>query len=657
MIRNRYETCTLLFLLTFFAWGTVAHAQMVQYIPLKPHEKELVEKSIARAVEFLKSKQLPSGGWRCNDNIKEEEGGIADHNGLFAMGVASVHGMALLAGGVPADDPVIQRTAKLVRKLAPLTDRTYDMAAGIFFLDKLGDPEDRNLIRFLAGQLIISQSHTGGWKYPSRKFRDEKDVDLLFYRLNPRSVEAKPVGTLPLYLHDTVVFRPLFSMSWEREGDANRSDLSNTQFAMLGLWVAGRYGVPIDRSLRLTAVRLSRTQRQNGTWPYDYDGSYHTNATTTAVGMIGMALHQVLPPDEGDKPDTPSKPVFGKPITKPTKPKIAETIPISRDPRILVGMNAIFTAVPYPTGRMHTQEPIPNMYEAWTMERLGVIYGFRTIGGRDWYRSYAERLVATQQGDGSWKATSYHGANSITDTALAILILRKYNVAKELTEKLKDDVAALEEAVAKNLPADAVVPKKIVVEEPTPDPKIVKNDTADKPEDAPEDMPEMPEIPSTEPAAGTVNPNQPPPPQPKPAPPPPPPVDDGGDVMLYFLLILAILPMGIGVYLLVYSFRSSRVAAKAAAMEEADEQEEAEPTTTKGKKGKKAKEKTEAKANGKVDEPSKAEKETKQLQVAKKGGKKKTELILTEISEEVESEESESKQPAKKVKEKAGSKK
>jgi hypothetical protein len=42
------------------------------------------------------------------------------------------------------------------------------------------------------------------------------------------------------------------------------SDNSNTQFAALGLWAAGRHGVPMARSLSLLARRFQVSQTREG---------------------------------------------------------------------------------------------------------------------------------------------------------------------------------------------------------------------------------------------------------------------------------------------------------------------------------------------------------------------------------------------------------
>src|SRR5262249_39207659 len=46
------------------------------------------------------------------------------------------------------------------------------------------------------------------------------------------------------------------------------SDNSNTQFAILALWVAQRHGVPMERTLKLMVQRFRQSQNADGSWGY-----------------------------------------------------------------------------------------------------------------------------------------------------------------------------------------------------------------------------------------------------------------------------------------------------------------------------------------------------------------------------------------------------
>ena len=74
---------------------------------------------------------------------------------------------------------------------------------------------------------------------------------------------------------------------------------------------------------------------------------------------------------------------------------------------------------------------------------VGVIYDVKEIppgkggpgkGGKDWYRWGAEIIVANQKEEGQWE-DRFPG---VPDTCFALLFLKRANIAKDLTDKLRD---------------------------------------------------------------------------------------------------------------------------------------------------------------------------------------------------------------------------
>ena len=118
-------------------------------LPLPAADQARVNQAIDSGVTFLKKSQGPKGTW-------------ADARGKHILGYAALPGLTLLECGVPANDPVIRRTAAFVRRQAPGNDATYEIALAILFLDRLGDPKDDPLIRALAVRLLAGQDETGG---------------------------------------------------------------------------------------------------------------------------------------------------------------------------------------------------------------------------------------------------------------------------------------------------------------------------------------------------------------------------------------------------------------------------------------------------------------------------------------------------------------
>ena len=69
-------------------------------------------------------------------------------------------------------------------------------------------------------------------------------------------------------------------------------DNSNTQFAVLGLWVASRFGVPIDEGMREVGSRFVNTQNEDGGWGYTIKDKEPTPSTQamTPAGLFCLTV-------------------------------------------------------------------------------------------------------------------------------------------------------------------------------------------------------------------------------------------------------------------------------------------------------------------------------------------------------------------------------
>ncbi len=85
-----------------------------------------------------------------------------------------------------------------------------------------------------------------------------------------------------------------------------------------------------------------------------------------------------------------------------------------------------------PRGKLVGADAMGDLYFFWSIERVAVIYGLKTIEGKDWYGWGSEVIVANQKTDGSWQEW-YPG---IPDTCFALLFLKRANLARDLTTKL-----------------------------------------------------------------------------------------------------------------------------------------------------------------------------------------------------------------------------
>ena len=197
-------------------------------------------------------------------------------------------------------------------------------------------------------------------------------------------------------------------------------DNSNTQFAVLALWVAQRHGVSIDRPAQLVEQHFRKTQHADGpdstgnnqnlggSWLYDANGNSSRWPSMTCAGLLALAVGHGLTESHTEK----AKPLDDQAIQRALA-MLAREIDLPGEPR------------PH------------DLYFLWSLERVAPsLYDLAKIGGKDWYAWGRKDLLAKQQKDGSWTDGGYYGSNNILDTCFALLFLKQANLAKDLTNKL-----------------------------------------------------------------------------------------------------------------------------------------------------------------------------------------------------------------------------
>jgi hypothetical protein len=422
--------------------------QMALRIELPKEEQAKVDAALEKGVAQLKRSQLASGSWKPDDDKK-------GNRGYHPVGCAALPALTLLECGVKPDDPCVQKAAKYVRDRVATINQTYEIALSILFLDRLGEAEDKERIQALGVRLIAGQLPSGGWSYlcSVRSNQDTKDVLLVLEKTRPAtsrelhldissSSDSKPiiessakeqlekaVKELPKELQKVPALQaPEDDLKPFRTSDSS-SDNSNTQFGLLGVWVAGRHGVPTERSLALVARRFRARQTKKGSWGYYWRPALAEKETTpsmTAAGLLGLAVGHGLSTGE-QKNDTARKKVD--------------------DPAIKKGLQALGEHIGKPLGsgrkanaRGKTLADI-NLYFLWSVERVAVLYNLPKINDKDWYAWGAELLVDHQEKDGSWKVGGYPGVNethtALVDTCFALLFLKRANLVKDLTSKVE----------------------------------------------------------------------------------------------------------------------------------------------------------------------------------------------------------------------------
>jgi hypothetical protein len=434
----------------------------------EPKEVEQALKKATGALKTLSARPVPAPG------------------GLdFGIGTPALTGLALLEARVPADDPTVQAITAKVRDAAYKQTRTYQISLCLMYLDRLGDPADVPLIQMLALRLLVGQSAQGGWVYECCAAVSAADEQ----RLRANLKEGAPAGKDPPRLHPDLEQYGRALLAARKPVDPG--DNSNTQFAVLALWMSRKHGVPVEPALDLMEKRFVALQDPGtGNWSYqapkpdakpDAAPAPPGSPAMYCAGLIGMAVSLARREEQRAKTVPPE--------TKPTDPFYQPAGGGAKkrsDPRELVAFRAFagLSSNLAEQARSGKGLFIPqaargqyDMYFLWSLERVCVIYGVDKIGGFDWYDAVSTTLVRTQGADGSWPVGLY---GSEVNTALAALILCKANLARDLTGKLQKDQTSTELRAGSGPSAGELFPKSIAPVEAAPAaPPDLPNPTGD----------------------------------------------------------------------------------------------------------------------------------------------------------------------------------
>lgn len=268
---------------------------------------------------------------------------------IAPVGVCGLAAYSLLKCDVPPDDPAV------VRALGTLLDReaedTYSLSLTAMALAAAldhGAPRRERIERKLqrtADALVGLQTNSGGWTY------------------------SIGVGY----------------------------DLSNTQFAVLGLRAAANGGAKVPRRTWERAIELlARTQGADGGWAYQGPAAGSSTPTMTAAGayvwtVCRSTLDEKLTPED-----------------------LAQSNPIRL---AFLSLDKALEPASVAAG--------PPYYLLYSLERLCMITSTRALGRRDWYVDGASMLLQAQGEDGLWRGPS----GAVVDSCFALLFLRRAFIA------------------------------------------------------------------------------------------------------------------------------------------------------------------------------------------------------------------------------------
>jgi hypothetical protein len=281
--------------------------------------------------------------------------GGATHATGYPLGQSALAVYALLKSGLPADDPAVERALRFLESQP--TDKVYSVALWILALDALRAPERSAEIRTHAAWLEqVFDPQARLWGYP---------------------------GGVP--------------------------ELSNTQFAALGLAAAARHGYTARPKLwaDMLAGALA-LQNKDGGFGYKPNDRPESQGSMTTAGITTLELACAALAEERSQDRALRDGRAGL-------------------ERAWAWLERHFTATGNPAfdnGLLMDRQGITadrlymfHYYYLWGLERVAAVGGRRVVGGRDWYSEGALQLLLDEELEG--------GFGHLDTTAFALLFLRR----------------------------------------------------------------------------------------------------------------------------------------------------------------------------------------------------------------------------------------
>lgn len=393
-----------LIVLLLLAWGLPRPAPAGEPPPgATPVERypasfrQAVREALERGVARLRRLQAPGGTW-------------GDPTDRFALGHTALPTLALLKAGVPATDPQVEKAFGAMAGLP--RDQVYSVGTWLMALAALYAPA------------VDTGDEEVGTARESRL--DPKATRARLSRAHRDAVEAGVD-----FLVRAQGARGLWDYGLPASAAARGFDLSNSQYALLGLRAALDCGLEVPPAVWRAALRelvaiqepagpevelveqevrdgyvlRSRTRARARGWRYSDrrkhgplgENTVHEHGATASMTTAGLAM--VATCTEGL---WRSRRFSGK--------DRREAAVAVRDG--LAWMQQHYSVTEnVPLGRPHYH------YYLYGLERAGMLTGRRWIGPHDWYRDGADQWLAQEQPGGGW---GDHVA-----TAFGILFLKR----------------------------------------------------------------------------------------------------------------------------------------------------------------------------------------------------------------------------------------
>jgi hypothetical protein len=312
---------------------------------------------------------------------------------------AEVVVLALAHAGADLSDPVFAKGLERLERAEPRF--TYRTACLAMALAEVNPRRHQRRIAHCAQWLVDTQLAGGEWGYPGGVFgaaRRPRGATVA----PPLPADAGPRGDAAPRPRVVVARRPRPAADRGLEGD-----LSNTQFAVLGLRACREAGVEVPRETWRDALAyLRRHQRGDGGWGYvvagRQDAASYASLTCGGAAATAICLHALGVRD---------------PASDPTVRRALAWLRGRLDVRRNAGVEGSSVVGLRPWQHFHL----------YALERAARVLGLAAVGERDWYAEGARWLLAGQRPDGSWRDDEgpATGSMAVPDTCFALLFLSR----------------------------------------------------------------------------------------------------------------------------------------------------------------------------------------------------------------------------------------
>lgn len=327
---------------------------------------EQVDQAIEKATKFLYSKLGKDGTWEAVPRPElstPKDTKQIDLKGRQWGGYTAIAVYALLAAGENPQDPRLKAAIDFLQKANIQSTYGLGLSAQAWNL-VASTPATKAVaahdVRMLDLGLIRKGENAGFYSYWTGS---KLGSDL------PRWTDANNIGPEPKWWHD----------------------LSNSQYAVLGMWALEQSGAEVPNEFWKTVdAAWKKRQEPDGSWRYNKDKEPSPAMTAAGVATLFITQDYVTPDTWGLCKGGAATPEIDKGLAWMDQ-----------------HVKEVMTGVDY--------------YTFYGVERIGVASGRKYFGTVDWYQQGANTLVSSQGKEGAW-----NGAwGEIPSTCFAMLFLSR----------------------------------------------------------------------------------------------------------------------------------------------------------------------------------------------------------------------------------------